>query len=530
MHLLSARKEVYMTNLDKLKQQKAQIFSNMNTAIKAGDEEGFAKAFSEFADTIQQAVMAEAQGLVQSVDNTVLAGRGARILTSEENKYYQAIIDAMKSNNPKQALNDLTVAMPKTTIDLVFEDLTEAHPILSVINFQNTGALTEFIVNNGYAPSAVWGELTGEIVTEITSSFSKIELSQNKLSAFLPIAKPLLDLGPVWLDRYIRAILGDALASGLEAGIVDGDGNSKPIGMTRALTGAVDGEYQRKEAVPISSLDPDAYSGILERLSTVTKTLVVGNETKTITKHRPVSKVILVVNPTDYFTKIMPATTIRNSDGGYNNNVFPFPTTVIQSTAVPAGKAIFGIAEKYFFGLGMAKEGKIEYSDEYRFLEDQRVYKIKMYGAGKPLDENAFVYADISGIRPVYPIVRVSDYDVENAGDNNAVDARVSGITLTDENTNAVDIGTVSENIHYYSGSVADVENSGDNNAAVLDVTPNDSTATVTVKLNGTGVTAETDGTFNLTLTAGQNVVVITVAIGGVSEAYVIVIDYTPVA
>ena len=48
-----------------------------------------------------------------------------------------------------------------------------------------------------------------------------------------------------------------------------------------------------------------------------------------------------------------------------------------------------------------------------------------MYGAGKPLDENAFVYADISGIRPVYPIVRVSDY----------VDARVSGITLTDEKT-----------------------------------------------------------------------------------------------
>jgi hypothetical protein len=509
-----------MRNLDDINKQKTQIFNDLTDAVKTGDEEKFAKSFTDLADTIQQAVIAEAQGLIQSADNTVLAGRGARILTSEENKYYQAIIDAMKSNNPKQALNDLTVVMPKTTIDLVFEDLTEAHPILSVINFQNTGALTEFIVNNGYAPAAVWGELTGEIVTEITSSFSKIELSQNKLSAFLPIAKPLLDLGPVWLDRYIRAILGDALASGLETGIVDGDGKSKPIGMTRALSGAVDGEYPRKEAVPISSLDPDAYSGILEKLSTVTKTLVVGNETKTIVKHRPVSKIILVVNPTDYFTKIMPATTIRNSDGGYNNNVFPFPTTVIQSTAVPAGKAIFGIAEKYFFGLGMAKEGKIEYSDEYRFLEDQRVYRIKMYGAGKPLDENAFVYADISGIRPVYPIVRVSDY----------VDARVSSITLTDEKTNAVDIGTVSENIHYYSGSVADVETAGDNNAAVLDVTPNDSTATVTVKLNGTGVAAEADGTFELTLTAGQNVVVITVAIDGVSEAYVVVIDYTPKA
>lgn len=520
MHLQSARKEEYMINLDELKQQKTAIFSAMNTAIKDGDEEGFAKSFTEFADTIQQAVMAEAQGLVQSADNTVLAGRGARVLTSEENKYYNAIIGAMKSGNPKQALNDLNVAMPKTTIDLVFEDLTEAHPILSVINFQNTGFLTEFIVNNGYAPAAVWGELTGQIVTEITSSFSKIELSQNKLSAFLLIAKSLLDLGPVWLDRYIRAILGDALASGLETGIVDGDGKSKPIGMTRALTGAVDGVYPRKDAVPISSLDPDAYSGILEKLSTVTKTLVVGNETKTITKHRPVSKIILVVNPTDYFTKIMPATTIRNSDGGYNSNVFPFPTTVIQSTAVPSGKAIFGIAEKYFFGLGMAKEGKIEYSDEYKFLEDQRTYLIKMYGAGKPLDENAFVYADISGIRPVYPIVRVSDY----------VDARVSAITLTDELTNAVNIGTVSENIHYYAGAVADDKAAGDNNAAVLAVTTKDTNAVVSVKLDGTAVTAEANGTFNITLTAGQNVIAVTSAIDGISEAYVIVINYTPKA
>ncbi len=223
MHSQSARKEEYMTNLDELKQKKAQIFSKMNTAIKDGNEEGFAKSFTEFADTIQQAVMAEANGLVQSADNTVLAGRGARVLTSEENKYFQSIINAMKGNNPKQALNDLTVAMPKTTIDLVFEDLIEAHPILSVINFQNTGALTEFIVNNGYAPAAVWGDLTAGIVTEITSSFSKIDLSQNKLSAFLLIANALLDLGPVWLDRYIRAILGDALASGLEAGVVDGD-------------------------------------------------------------------------------------------------------------------------------------------------------------------------------------------------------------------------------------------------------------------------------------------------------------------
>ena len=42
--------------------------------------------------------------------------------------------------------------------------------------------------------------------------------------------------------------------------------------------------------------------------------------------------------------------------------------------------------------------GKIEYSDEVRFLDDERVYITKMYGNGLPLDNNAFVVVDITGL------------------------------------------------------------------------------------------------------------------------------------
>ena len=140
------------------------------------------------------------------------------------------------------------------------------------------------------------------------------------------------------------------------------------------------------------------------------------------------------------------------------------------------GKAVIGIADRYFAVLGTGRDGKIDYSDEYQFLEDDRIYLTKLYGTGRPIDNTSFLYLDISGIKPVHKIVRVAGY----------VDAKVANIEITDENSKAVDIGTVSENIHYYSGSVADAETTGDNNAAVLDVTPNDRTATVTVKLNGT--------------------------------------------
>ena len=56
-------------------------------------------------------------------------------------------------------------------------------------------------------------------------------------------------------------------------------------------------------------------------------------------------------------------------------------------------------------GLGSSKNGKIELSDDYKFLEDLRTYKIKLYGNGFPKDDNAFLYLDIENLVPTYPTV-----------------------------------------------------------------------------------------------------------------------------
>ena len=129
--------------------------------------------------------MAEAKGLVQSADNTILTGRGVRALTSTETQYYEGIIDAMKSKDPKQALTLIDDSLPKTVIDAVFEDIAESHPLLSAINFQNTGVLTSIIISvlDG-RHMATWGKLCDEIVKELLSGFDTIDLTQKKLSAF----------------------------------------------------------------------------------------------------------------------------------------------------------------------------------------------------------------------------------------------------------------------------------------------------------------------------------------------------------
>ncbi|HZJ98693.1 MAG TPA: phage major capsid protein, partial [Tissierellaceae bacterium] len=381
-------------NPDLDQSKKDEIMQKLNESLKEGNEEGFAQTFTEFAEYLQQSVLAEAEGtlakaegIIQSVDTNVLVGRGVRQLTSKENEYYQKTIEAMQSTNPKQALTELDVVMPETIIDAVFDDLKEEHELLSVINFQNTSGIIKMLLNTHGNQLATWDKLCTEIVTELTSGFKMVDMSLNKLSAFIPVCKDMLDLGPKWLDRYVRTILGEAIAFGLEEAIINGTGKDQPIGMNRqvgedvTVTGGV---YPVKDTVNITALDPQTFGTILAPMTKVPKGKDAEGQMQYVT--RKVSEVIMIVNPTDYLLKIMPATTIRGSDGLYRNNVLPFPTKVVQSIQMPEGKAIIGLAKKYFMGVGTGKSGKIEYSDEYRFLEDERVYLTKLYGHGQALD------------------------------------------------------------------------------------------------------------------------------------------------
>lgn len=389
-----------MTNLDTLAQQKAQIMQRLADALKGGDESAFQQAFTDWTGMVEQSVLAEAKGMIQAVDNQILASRGVRALTSEETKFYQAFIDAAKAG-PKQALTNTDPILPQTIIDTIFEDIKAEHPLLGFINFSNVGMITKILASTT-SGVAGWGELGATISDELAASFSEVEMTQKKLSAFIPVSNYMLDMGPAWIDRYVRAILTEAIAVELEASIVDADGKEGPLGMTRALTGAVDGVYPRKNTMTVDALDPATIGGILNTISQGPNN-----------KRRAVPRLLMVVNPADYYTKVFPATTVRNTDGSFTSNALPYPMDVVVSPAVPANKAVFGLAKRYFFGLGSGagKGGKLEYSDEYKFLEDYRVYRIKLYGNGRALDANAFVYADITNLKPTVQQVYVVNAD-----------------------------------------------------------------------------------------------------------------------
>ena len=361
-------------------------------AMRSDSKEGFAQAFSKLADCIAEQVQGEYAQYTSAADASTLAARGAAALTSEETKWFGNLSQALKSSDPKQALASVDTALPRTTVERVFDDLEQQHPLLSAVDMVNTGGLVEYITSTDAGNKAVWGSLTGEITKEIESGFKVVNVTLAKLSSFIPVPNSMLDLGPVWLEQYVRTILAESIALGLEDGIIAGDGSAGPIGMikdvspTATVTG---GKYPDMTAVPVTSLAPKDYGALLARLSKTPSG-----------KSRALSGVILVCNPEDYLTRVMPATTVMIPNGGYVNNVLPYPTEIIQSAAVPAGKAVLGLGKNYFMGIGSGSSGgKLEYSDEFKFLEDKRVYRIKLYGNGMPKDHTSFILLDISELK-----------------------------------------------------------------------------------------------------------------------------------
>lgn len=482
-------------------QSRDEIRARMQQALSGNDTDGFYQAFDDMlahiGEDVQQRYDEQMGELKNEMDSRILAQRGVRQLTNKEYEYYQKLTQAMKSPNPKQALTDTDLILPKTVLDAVFDELQSTHPLLSRIQFMPASGLTEMILNtNGYQEAA-WGKLCDEIIKELASGFETIDMTLLKLSAFIPVCKAMLDLGPEWLDSYVRQVLYEAVANGLEAGVVKGDGNGKPIGMNRQVGDGVSvtgGAYPEKSKVAVADLSPATVGNLISLIA------VDPNG-----KPRTVRDLILLVNPQDYFQKVMPATTLMAPDGSYRNDVLPYPMSIISTPALARGEAILGMGYKYFAGVGMGKEGRIEYSDEYHFLEDERVYLIKLYANGFPMDNNAFLHLDISGLKPAaWKVEAVTPPDPSD-------DATLSALT----------IGSLTLSPAFASGTTSYTA-STTNATNTITAVPSDAGASIEVKVGNTVIDNGTAATWS----EGSNTVAVTVtaADGTTTKAYTVTV------
>lgn len=479
---------------------KQELHDKFASALKSENPDQVTEALTEFAVSLQQDVVSDYQTYQQTQDSAILAKRNLRQLTAAERKFYMDWMGALKTNyeNPQMAFTGIdNTTLPTTVIDQVLADIQSSFPILAAVSMQNTATITRMIVNKKGMQLAVWGALNSKIKDELSGAVGTIDVGTNKLTAFMAVSRDMLDVGPEWMDAYVRAVLQEALGYGLSLGIVAGNGKDQPIGMLKDINGSVvDGVYPDKAPIVITDLSPLTFGGIANTLAT-------GPDGR----RRPVPQILMVVNPQDYFTKVMPSTTYMTPNGAYVNDVLPYPTKIVQDINVPAERAVFCLASRYFMGVGRGGSGgQIEYSDEFQFLDDNRVYKIKLYGNGRPLDGNACVVADISGLRPLMPKVYVANESMNVMG---TYDARLSGLSVGSLTLSPA----FNKSVFVYETATTNATNTITANAL-------DEEATVEI-LNGQTPVANGAAA---TWAAGKNTVTVKVTCGTETETYTVIV------
>ena len=403
-----------MSLLGKNKIQNKEVAEKMQQALKSGDESKIIEAWEGFQQSVVDNIKADFEDYQQTQDKTILQDRGYRQLTAAEEKWYKGFIEASQSSRPEQSFADFIGSpegvMPETVITDVYKDLLEEHPLLTKINFVNAKYMTKWILNDHTIDTAVWGKLNSKITKELTSAFKEMDITQNKLSAFASVPNDMLDLGPTFIDAYVRTILKDAIACGLEKAIVSGTGLDCPVGLDRDIHKGVSFStstgYPQKTPIKITDFSPKTYGNLISKMAK-TEVYTGEDEKSKGGRTRKFGSVLMIVNQIDYLTKVMPATTLLNVNGVYVKDVFPFPTEVVISNEIATGKAIVCLPNEYFMAMGGAKEGVIEYSKDFQFLDDATTYKIKTYGNGKCTDDTCSLLLDISELEEAVVYTKV---------------------------------------------------------------------------------------------------------------------------
>lgn len=349
----------------------------LGEAMSSGDETKSSEAFNNYLDVLQTEVTNAVTTQVNSemIDRSILQNRGSNILTSEENQFFNKVVT-------DGGFTDDSI-LPVTTQERVFDDLVKEHQILQAIGLQDLGPVTRFITADPTKAYA-WGPLFGDIAGQVNAAFAEEDMGTFKLTSFAAIPNDMIELGPVWLERYVRTLLVESYSTGLEFGFVNGGGSTanQPIGLNKDVatdTGAITAKTTSGtltfEPSDKGTIIAGELHGVVSALSTNAK-----GDSRTIA-----NRVYMVVNPIDAIAVQM-RNTIQTANGVWVT-ALPYNVQVVESDFVEQGTALFFLRGEYLAAL--AGGYRFKRFDQTLALEDATLYTIKQFANGKPKDNKA---------------------------------------------------------------------------------------------------------------------------------------------
>lgn len=366
-----------------------KIVNEMVDAINNGDVETFVNINQKQLEDLEAKILKNHEELKDETNESILRARGVFMPTDEEKKFLDACFKNTVGMSPTSGG---TLIIPKTLVQRIFDDLREGSEdgsnLLADIDFVNTTGQVEWLVSVADKPVMTWGEICDPITKELSAAFKITNAQVNKLSAYIPWCKSLIDLGYPWQEQYIREYLALGLRSGLIKAYISGTGINMPFGMLYDYD--IDTKQgTKKTATKITALDRKNFKAILKAMSK-----------NPMGYTRPIKGLVtLYVDSDSYYDYIYEADDGITPEGNHYSKLEKMGIrVVVLDTGLTAGQAIIGLPKKYFGQVAFRDNGEISFSDDYLFLEDKRVWKAKLYAHGFAKDNNAFALLDLTGL------------------------------------------------------------------------------------------------------------------------------------
>ncbi|AHN22046.1 phage major capsid protein [Lysinibacillus varians] len=342
-------------------------------------EVAFNDMFAALQTDLTEQITNEARN--EAHDAQILSARGQNVLTSEERKFFNAVV-------LEGGFKEDTI-LPITTQERVFEDLVTEHPLLAVIGLQDLGAITRFIYSDPTKTYA-WGALFGEIKGQVNTAFREEQIGQLKLTAFAAIPKDMLELGPEYVERYVRELLVESYSVGLEYGLVNGRGpaQNEPIGLMKNVDSSTGAVTDKTSSGKLTFAPSEFGQVVAGELHDVIKALSKDAKDKS---RKVLNKIVMLVNPIDAIS-VQARNTIQTSNGQWVT-ALPYNIQVVESEEIPEKKALFFVKGAYLAAI--AGGYKLNKFDQTLAIEDAMLYTIKQFANGKPKDNKTALLYDL---------------------------------------------------------------------------------------------------------------------------------------
>ncbi len=273
----------------------------------------------------------------------------------------------------KRTITGSDLLIPEKVLPLI-QSVTERYSkLLKHVNVQNipgTGRQTIM----GDIPEGVWTEMCGKL-NEVSLAFTEVEVDGYKVGSFIPVCNALLEDSDINLASAIIEALGQGLAYAIDKAIVYGTGTKMPVGFAPTAT-----------AITITSGNATGIKLFQE----------IVKETANL-KHGTGEKFWVMNDATK--AKVMAESLAVNAAGAIVagvNDVMPIIGGAIETLDfVPDNEILGGYGQRYLFAQRAGTQ--LKRSEEYRFVEDQTVFKATARADGKPVFEDAFVAYGIGG-------------------------------------------------------------------------------------------------------------------------------------